>query len=151
MSNDKLKSFIAKFRKSEQFAAKVAVDCFQNEGKGVAYFNRKRLSAGEDAEGKDLGEYGVWRTEQREERGLQTEFIDLKFEGKFHESIYTEGKLLSAKTPAVVFKTTSPEDWAAIQEDNRFKDALGLNQEDRNKVGMMVALEIRNKLLQYYT
>ncbi len=152
MANKKLKTFIQKFKMSEQFSANIAVDYLSKNSvsKIIADFNRKQLEQGLGADDKDLGEYGAWRTEQREERGLQTDFIDLKFENKFHQSIFVEGKLLSAKKPAVAFDTTSPEDWAAIQEDVRFENAIGLNQEDRDKVGFMVAMEIRNKLLKYY-
>lgn len=151
-TNTKFRLFIDKFRLSRQFAAKVAVDYLSNNsvGKIIADFNRKQLLEGEDAAGKDLGEYGIWRKLQRQEVGLQTEFIDLKFEGKFHQSIFVEGKLLSAKAPAVVVDVISPEDWDAISEDSRFKDALGLNQEHRDKVAFMVAMEIRDKLVRYY-
>ncbi len=150
--NKKFRLFIDKFKLSQQFAAKTAVDYLSKSSVAqiIADFNRKQLLEGRDATGKDLGEYGVWRKEQREEKGLQTEFIDLKFEGKFHQSIFVEGKLITPKTPAVQFGTTSPEDLDAIQEDVRFEDAVGLDQESRDKVAFMVAMEIRNKLIKYY-
>lgn len=150
--NDKLKNFISKFRKSKSVAAKIAVNHISNGSLQniIETMNRGQLKEGEDATGKDLGEYGAWRKAQREEVGLQTDFIDLKFEGNFYESIYAEGKMKNNK-PAISIDTTSPEDWNAIREDDRFKDALGLNQENRDKVGMMIATEIRNELLKYYT
>ena len=150
--NTALKIFAQKLRNSKQFAANKSVDYINNNStsKIIGDYNREQMLEGEDADRKDLGEYGAWRTTQRAEVGLQTDFIDLKFEGNFHESIYGEGKLLSAAKPAVVISTTSPEDWNAISEDERFKKALGLNQNNRDKVGMMIALEIQKELLKYY-
>ena len=151
MGQKALKDFIAKFRQSEQIATIKAVDYLSNGGVSniIAEYNRKQMLEGEDSNEQDLGQYGAWRTMQRDERGLQTGFIDLKFDGNFHESIYVEGEIL-ANRPAVVINTTSPEDWNAIKEDDRFKDALGLKGENRDKVGMMIALEIQKGLLNYY-
>ena len=102
---------------------------------------------------KTLGEYGAWRTQQRSEVGLQTDFIDLKFGGDFHESIFAEGTASTHKSgarAAININTTSPEDWNAISEDDRFKDALGINAENRDKLGVQIANHIQKELLNYY-
>ena len=105
----------------------------------------------EDALGKDLGEYGAWRKAEREERGLQTDFIDLRFENNFYESIYAEGKLVGAKKASLLIDSLSPQDWDAIKEDGRFKDALGLNQKNLDKIGIMIADYLTKELTKYFT
>ncbi len=153
--NKSLKTFAQKLRMSVTFASNKAVEYMNGSGFStlVSKLNALQLSKGEDANRKDLGEYGAWRTQQRAEKGLQTDFIDLKFEGNFHESIFAEGELSSHARGArasLKIDTTSPEDWDAISEDSRFKDALGLNQENRDDIGYRIALEIQQELLKYY-
>ena len=155
MANKKLLTFIQRLRTSRAFAANKVVDFVNgnNISKMIADFNRGQLKEGKDAYGIDLGTYGIWRTEQREERGLQTDFIDLKFEGNFHESIYAEGELKGGvKAKAFLnINTISPEDWDAIAEDKRFEDALGLNEKNRDALGMMIAQHLQKELLKYYS
>lgn len=153
MQNPELKILSDKFRLSLKFSAKKAVEFINRPSvkDSIAKMNRKQMLKGEDADGDDLGEYGIWRTEQREERGLQTDFIDLKFEGNFHESIYAEGELRGVITPVINIETTSPQDWKAIRQDERFKGALGLQQQNKDIIAMQIANYIRDELLNYYS
>ena len=151
MKNQKLLAFISKFKTSQQFASKTAVNYLNTNGVGtiIGDFNRKQMSEGKDSNDKELGNYGELRTGQRLLVGKQVGFIDLKFTETFHKSIFVNSGMITDKKPIITIGSTDPK-FGDIMEDDRFKDALGLNQEDRNKVGMMVAMEIQKELLKYY-
>jgi|AntAceMinimDraft_4_1070372.scaffolds.fasta_scaffold79713_2 hypothetical protein len=156
-NNQKLKDFIAKFRQSQQKATIAAVNAINNDDGDIYELNRKQMAVGQDAEGEQFGEYDGGHEKgnkrgwarYRESRGKQTEYIDLHFYGKFYDSIYTQGKAMSVKKPALIIDAKGQR-WEDLQKDERFKKALGLNQENRDKVGMMIALEIQKELLRYY-
>ncbi len=59
--------------------------------------------------------------------------------------------MLDAKTPEIKFDANSERMENLALHGERFEKALGLNEESRNKVGMMVALEIQKELLKYYS
>ena len=151
MENQKLLNFINKFKTSQEFAAKQAVIFLNNNSnaKIIEDFNRQQLSKGKDANGNELGDYGELRTGQRIAAGKQVGFIDLKFTETFHNSIYINPGLKNAKTPAIFVGSSDPK-FDDIMKDDRFKKALGLNEEDRNKVGFMIAQHVRNELIKYY-
>ena len=152
MSNQKLLSFINKFKNSELFAAKQTVEFLRNSStsKIIADYNRKQLSEGKGSDDKELGDYGELRTMQRVAAGKQVGFIDLKFEGDFHESIFADSGLITAKQPGIEIQSNDPKWGTDISQDERFKNALGLTGENRDKIGFMIATYIRNELVKYY-
>ena len=153
MANEKLKAFISKFRDSKRIATSRTVDFLRdNTTAGIIEdFNRKQLAKGRDANDKELGNYSEMRTMQRIAAGKQVRFIDLKFTGEWYDNIFASSKMVGKK-PALVMGNTEIEKTESINSDkqHRFDNALGLNEENRDKVGMMVALHIRNELLKYY-
>ena len=148
--NKILKNFIDKFRKSEQFAANVAIDVVSPDYRGakIASLNKVQMSKGKDINDEELGKYSEGWGTYRESRGKQIEFIDLHFTSQFYDSIVTEGKLISPKVAGLEIDA-SGEHWDNIKD--RFDTALGLNETDRDKVGNMIALEVQKSLLKYYT
>ncbi len=72
--NKSLKTFAQKLRMSVTFASNKAVEYINlpQVAELIADHNRYQLEDGEDANRKDLGDYGAWRHKQRTERGLQT-------------------------------------------------------------------------------
>ena len=151
MENQKLLTFINKFKNSQEFAAKQVVAYLGNNSnaKIIEDYNRQQLSKGKDANNEDLGDYGELRTMQRIAAGKQVGFIDLKFEGTFHDSIYINPGLKNAKTPAIFFGSSDPK-FDDIMKDDRFKSILGLNEENRYKVGYMIAYYVQVQLMKYY-
>jgi len=149
--NTALKIFAQKLRNSKQFIANKVVDIVAPTYKGtkIVVLNKVQMSKGEDSEENQLGNYSEGWGEYRESKGKQIDFIDLQFTNKFAESIYTEGVLLSASKAALKINAKGQR-WEDLQEDERFKKALGLNQDNRDKVGMMIALEVQKELLKYY-
>ena len=152
MKNQKLLTFINKFKSSQQFAAKEVVVFLKNNtnAKIIEDFNRQQLAKGKDSKDVKLGDYGETRSWERERAGLQVGFIDLKFTEKFHESIFVNSGLITDKKAALFVGSSDPK-FGDIMDDERFKSALGLNQEDRDKVGFMIAQHLQKELLRYYS
>ena len=151
MENQKLLTFINKFRNSETYAAEQVVIFLKSNtaAKIIEDYNRLQLSKGKDSKDKQLGDYGELRAMQRVFAGKQVNFIDLKFEGDFHKSIFSNAGLKSAKRPAIFIGSTDPK-FEDIMKDERFTDALGLNEADRDKVGFMIAMHLQVQLMKYY-
>lgn len=146
-----LKSLINKFRFSDQFVVNKTAEFLSNNSTAdiVENLNRQQLVEGEDSLGKDLGGYSLQRTVERRDAGRQTDFIDLKFTGDFHDSIFAQGKT-NGNTKASLVMGSVGDKWDEIQEDVRFKDAIGLNQENLNRVGDMIAEHLIKELNKYY-
>jgi len=150
-NNQILKTFINKLKTSEQFAARTTVVFLKNNSNAniIEDFNRKQMSEGKDANDQELGNYGEMRTMQRMLAGKQVGFIDLDFTNTFHKSVFVNSGLITNAKPAILIGSSDPK-YSDIVDDERFKDALGLKGENRDKVGMMIALEIQKELLRYY-
>ena len=146
-----LLSLIQKFRDSNTFVAQRSAEFLSNNSTAdiIEKYNREQLAEGEDADGNDLGGYGMRRTVERKDAGLQTDFIDLKFSGDFYDSIFAQGELKGSTR--VNLKIDSIGDkWEEIKHDERFENALGLTQENADKVGVSLAEHIAKELNKYY-
>jgi hypothetical protein len=93
----------------------------------IAEINREQLLSGIDAEGNPLGEYRESTKAARRRRGLQTDYIDLKFTGKFQRSFEIDKKgddySLTAKDPKWEDKLMQ-----------RWPDAIGIQKENEDRV-----------------
>jgi len=155
--NKILRDFAAKFRKSKQVAACLADEYLRKNdvAQVIEDFNREQLAKGKDSNDEELGDYSEWRTRERIIAGKQIAFIDLKFRGEFYDNIFASSKLASAgchgaKKAVLVMGNTDPK-LADINADSRFKDAIGLNEKNRDKVAFMIATHIQKELIKYYT
>jgi len=134
---------------SLQFSANKAAQYIVKNAEEIETMNRGQLSIGKDAYDEELGDYGELRTGQRLLAGKQVEFIDLNFTGEFYDSIEARGELKGKQAVLAIDSMSSK--WDDISEDDRFKDALGLNDKNRNKLGHMIALHIQKELTKYYS
>lgn len=92
----------------------------------IVDLNRVQLQIfGVDASGKPLGEYAQLSKKLREERGLQTDFIDLRFTGESQDSMKIKQK--DDTSYELVADTIN---W----DTNRFDDAIGLVDENEDKL-----------------
>ena len=134
---------------SLQFATNKAAQYIVNNAEEIEVMNRVQLSVGKDANDQELGDYGKLRTGQRLLAGKQVEFIDLNFTGEFYSSIEARGELRGKE--AVLAIDSMSAKWDDISQDDRFKNALGLNEKDRDKVGYMIAEHLQKELTKYYS
>ena len=65
-------------------------DAFESVREKAEELNREQLEKGLNAKGEQIGEYGGFYVDEREKKGLQTDYVDLKVTGKFHNSIYVK-------------------------------------------------------------
>jgi hypothetical protein len=148
--NQIFRNFINKFRRSEQYAAYIASTSISALHSEIEILNKEQISKGLGSNDEGWGEYTDYWAQERIEAGLQSDVVDLKFTSKFYDSIHVEGEMLDAKTPEIKFDADSERLENLALHGERFEKALGLNEESRNKVGMMIALEIQKELLKYY-
>jgi len=101
----------------------------------IEEINRQQLLSGFDAEGNPLGEYKESTKRIRRSRGLQTDFIDLRFTGKFQKSLTTE------KSGDDYYLTATDPKW----EDKltqRWPDAVGIQEANEDKVTKVIVENI---------
>jgi hypothetical protein len=78
--------------------AALKTDAFDAVKDDIVIFNREQLAKGENSKGEKIGDkppynfpkYFEKHEKHRIKQGLQVEFIDLKWGGKFYESIYAK-------------------------------------------------------------
>lgn len=151
MKNQKLFTFINKLRTSKDFVTKATVVFLRNNTNSniIAEYNKQQMLKGKDSKGEQLGDYSELRTAQRMLAGKQVGYIDLNFTGQFYDSIYIDSGVVG-NSPVLTVNSDDPK-LDDIMDDDRFKDALGLDQTDRDKVGMMIATHLQKELLKYYS
>jgi len=145
--NVRLRNFIQKLKPSS----------LESAGKGFALtyltkrvdfleeLNKGQLRQGVDTQGDliQMG-YSEMHADARSERGLQTDFVDLKFSGDFHKSITADPTL-----NFVEFDATDSKYPEILELFDR--PLLGLTVDNALLVGGMTASNISNKLLTYLT
>jgi hypothetical protein len=110
------------------------------DGFDIAEINREQLNSGLDANGERLGSYTETTKKIRQKRGLQTEFIDLNFTGHSQKTITTE------KNGSSYALTANPR-W----DEDRFKDAIGISEDNEQKVTDIIILNIESELDRKFT
>ena len=110
------------------------------DGYDIAEINREQLNSGLDANGASLGSYAEMTKAIRQKRGLQTGFIDLNFTGHSQKTITTE------KNGNQYALTANPR-W----DEDRFKDAIGISEDNEQKVTDIIILNIESQLDRKFT
>ena len=162
MSVENLKKFALKLGQTQNFIVSATMDIIENDSfkKKVVEYNKGMLSDGYGSVAK-LGEYTPKAKEMRADMGYQTEFIDLKQKGDFHNSIFVESAKMSATTPAIIidakdYKWRSkvsgnrekPDSLKSLQE--RYPDALGINERDMPEFGGYIAPLLAQRISNFW-
>lgn len=86
--------------------------------------NRRQLREGERKDGTQIGTYLPYTIQKRQERGLQTSYIDLYYEGGFYSRMYVE-------TKGMTFLISS-KDWKLDMLEDRYGEMiLGISNENK--------------------
>ena len=119
--------------------------------KDLADKNREQLEEGKRADGSQISyedgrsTYSPNYKKLKQRKGLQNEYIDLKFSGKFHKSIETR------KRSKGVYENVSGDTLYTGQLRPVFggKDQLlGMNEESANEIAEKLAKDIENLILK---
>jgi hypothetical protein len=111
-------------------SANMAID--KNKEDIVDLNKAQMLVLGVDADGDQLGEYAPLSVEIRDDAGLQTDYIDLRFTGKFQDSMNIKKKDKGFELIATDGKWDGNSISPTLKE--RWPDALGLIPDNENKV-----------------
>lgn len=86
MATGTVEDLVKKLKGLPKFIEDV-VEIYYNDNKEeILDLNKAQLlNSGVDSEGKPLGEYAPFTVEERQKKGLQTDFIDLRYTGKFQD------------------------------------------------------------------
>lgn len=126
-----------------------AVEYLKTQERFIEDMNRDQLSQGLDTQGMVMQEgYSDQWGAEREAKGLQTDFVDLKFTGSFHKEI-------EAKITPYYIQFTNPEREKLIRNEQLFatdtKRILGLTKGNAEILANKAAWYIAKKLNEELT
>ena len=156
MSVENLKKFANRLGQTDAFIVNATVDILNNDdiGDKIEEMNRGQLRSGVDAGGDKMGKYKSYTyIQERQSKSLQTEFIDLGFDGDFYGSIVSDS-FANGKEP-VVEMTATDNKWENATDTgdslkSRFPNALGLTKESAEKVGGLIAPKLAQKISNFW-
>jgi hypothetical protein len=135
----KLKGLESFVNDSAAFALKVNSDEILDLNKA------QMIVAGVDADGDQLGQYAPFTVEERSKKGLQTEYIDLRFTGEFQDKM----ELIPTGKTEVEFDSKDPKWDSDISK--QWPDALGLTSDNEERAGDMIIKVIDVNVDKYLT
>ncbi len=101
------------------------------------------LVVGVDSDGKQLGTYSPFTVEKRKQKGLQTDFIDLRFTGDFQDNMVIK------KTGRSQFEldSTDPK-WSfeILRNPDAWPHAIGLTDDNENRVTLLLVRVIEKNV-----
>lgn len=107
--------------------------------------NVQQMLHGLDSEGNFFGSYTPYSKAVRREAQLQTEYIDLRFTGAFQDSI----KLTRSKQNEFMFKATDWKWEAKLKPQERFQDALGIQEDSQEYLKIMIIDNMTDDIYDY--
>ena len=139
-----VEQLIDKLKELPEFVKDVCENSIEDNNQDIVDLNREQLRVrGIDMEGDKLGEYTPYSKKLREEKGLQTDFIDLRDTGDFQDSI----KLKKKDRLKYEFEATDPK-WEDILQP-RWPDALGLTPDNEEDLTILVTSILEKQVDNY--
>ena|ERR1022692_1893644 len=114
-------------------------DVIVNPELGLEELNRTQLSEGLLADGSPTGDYAPMSVKLRDAAGLQTDHIDLSFEGDFYASFHVKDQ---GEGVIIMGDSVKPSGDLA----DRFPNALGLTDESKAQVRPVIAAMMLNAI-----
>jgi len=141
-----VEELIGKLKGLESFANDAAsVSLKQNESEILDLNKAQMLVAGIDSDGDQLGQYAPFTIQERSKKGLQTDYIDLRFDGDFQDKM----ELNPTGKTEVEFDSKDPKWDSDISK--QWPDALGLTSDNEERAGDMIFIDIDKKIDKYLT
>lgn len=143
---------IEKLQSLQAFVASVAENKIEADEQDILDLNRAQMIvAGIDSSNKQLGEYAPLSVKLRKERGLQTDYIDLRFTGEFQDKMYMD------KVGELQYELNSSDPkWEQGVDGNRslqaqWPNAIGLNDDNEERVSDMIINDIDKNIDKFLT
>lgn len=143
-----VEDLIVKLKNLEAFVVKVGNKAIGDNSDEILDLNKAQmLVAGVDANSQQLGDYAPMSIEIRQEKGLQTDHIDLRFTGEFQNSMVLKKEGNTYEIDA----TDSKWDGNALARSLRaqWPDALGLTDESEQVVTKRITDAIESETDKY--
>ena len=102
---------------------------------------------GVDSDNSKLGEYAPLSVQERKKKGLQTDYIDLRFTGDFQDSMTVKKEGKGFAIDATDGKWDGNEISPTLSQ--QFPDALGLTPENENTVTEIIINKIDKEVDKY--
>ncbi len=139
-----VEDLIVKLKGLHKFAKVSAVNAIEDKKEDITDLNKAQmLVLGVDNEGIQLGEYAPFTVQERQKKGLQTEFIDLRFEGDFQDGIVVN------KIGDTEFDMTSTDSKWEDKLMSPFPDAIGLTDESEDKLTNELINKVDSEVDEY--
>lgn len=143
-----VEELIQKLKNLPAFIKAVGTKGIDDNSQEILDLNKAQmLVAGVDADGKDLGDYAPLSIEIRQEAGLQTDHIDLRFTGEFQDSM-----ILKKEGDKRAIDATDPKwDGNALVRSlsQQWPAALGLTDESEEAVTKKLTDTINSETDKY--
>lgn len=125
-----------------EFINEIVEFTMEDKSEDIEDFNRTQLQQkGVDAFGKALGDYAQSTIREREKRGLQTSYVDLKFTGKFQNDIE-----LNKKSDLTYDLTSGDVKWQSGELSDKYPEAIGLTDENEDRLTELIIKNIEFRL-----
>lgn len=139
-----VEDLIVKLKGLTTFVRVSASNAIDDNKEDILDLNKAQmLVLGVDNEGDQLGIYAPFTVQEREKKGLQTNFIDLRFTGEFQDKMVVE------KTDLAKFELTSTDSKWENKLEPQFPDALGLTNENEDKLTKDLITQIDKDVDEY--
>ena len=128
-----------------QFLSRVTDEFVNANSVKIVDANRQQMQRdGEDIEGNKLGQYAPSTVKARRAKGLQTNFIDLKFTGEFSKSINQK------KVKPLTHQISSNDPVFIDYLLPRFGQVIGLNEKNESEFDSGFKNELTKQMGNYF-
>jgi len=138
-----LEEFVKRFNNVESFLNKWHEEAMIKHSNEIVDMNRKQMLQGINSEGEMMQQgYSPGYAKLRKKKGLQIGFVDMKFTGKFQDS------LKGVKNPKGL-DLKSNVDYEKYLRDDKYGTAIGLTEENADVIEEKLIKELAPKLKKY--
>lgn len=127
--SDTVEDLILKLKSLPEFTKAAAGDSIVDNKDDILDLNKAQmLVLGADSDGAQLGQYSPFSKEERKKKGLQTDYIDLRFTGEFQD------KMSLNKIDDLSYEIDSTDPKWNDKLRPRWPDALGLDSDNEERL-----------------
>jgi hypothetical protein len=143
-----VEDLILKLESLPGFVKAVGDGTIEDKAKDILDLNKSQmLTLGVDSEGAQLGDYAPLSIQERKKKGLQTEFIDLRFNGHFQDSMNIKKEGKGFELNATDAKWNGDAIFPSLSQ--QWPDALGLTEDNEKKVTDLLTEKIGTKVDEF--
>lgn len=140
-----VKDLIKKLDGLEEYVSRtVDFAIIENDDDILDLNKAQMLVAGIDSQGNQLGEYTPFSAKARKRKGLQTDYIDLRFTGNFQD------RMKLKRTGKNKFEMNSDDEKWEVKLSPRWPEAIGLTDDNEERLTGLIIKVLDTNLDKYF-